>query len=244
MADTIAEMNIYQKLAAIRQIVEVVKKDKKGFNYSYASIEEILVKVTAGMKKYHVSLIPMVLLDEKYVANMENVGVSFMNYTKTKSTKDGKIFEEQVNEYIACFPMLYTWVNNDNPDETIDIVWYVSGSQQDPSQALGSAMTYGLRQFLTQFFQIVTSENDPNNFRSKQQAASALEDKLIAQSIINSFDELVKAYLSENAGKSDAVKKFVQTFIKDGNYFAIESSIIAAKLLNDFKHTFIGESEE
>ena len=40
------EMNLYQKLAKIRKQVEVIRKNKKGFNYSYVSDDEILARVS------------------------------------------------------------------------------------------------------------------------------------------------------------------------------------------------------
>lgn len=36
-----ANMNIYQKLAKIRKQVEVMKRDAKGFNYTYTTEESI-----------------------------------------------------------------------------------------------------------------------------------------------------------------------------------------------------------
>ena len=56
------KLNLIQKLAKIRSISDVAKKDKKGFNYTYTDITEILAKVTAGMKKYNVSLLLDILI--------------------------------------------------------------------------------------------------------------------------------------------------------------------------------------
>ena len=50
----IEQMSIYQKLAGIRKMVEVIRKNKSGYNYKYVSEDEILARVTAGMDKYHV----------------------------------------------------------------------------------------------------------------------------------------------------------------------------------------------
>lgn len=51
-------LNIYQKLAKIRKPVEVIKKNRKGYGYTYVDEEEILSKITGLMGKYGVSLIP------------------------------------------------------------------------------------------------------------------------------------------------------------------------------------------
>ena len=54
------QLNLHQKLAKIRSIADVAVRDKKGFNYSYADIAQILTSVKSGMKKYEISLIPLI----------------------------------------------------------------------------------------------------------------------------------------------------------------------------------------
>ena len=54
-------LNLQQKLSKIRKMTEVIQKNRKGFNYKYTSIDEILARVTAGMNKYNVSLIPSIV---------------------------------------------------------------------------------------------------------------------------------------------------------------------------------------
>ena len=45
-------LNLFQKLAKIRAISDAAQKNKRGYNYTYTDITEILANVTAGMKKY------------------------------------------------------------------------------------------------------------------------------------------------------------------------------------------------
>ena len=100
---------------------------------------------------------------------------------------------------MAQAAVTYVWVNNDNPKETLEVPWYVVGSQQDPAQALGSGLTYGLRQFLTQFFQIATlDDEDPDSWRSKQQSAEETEDRLVAEKIVEQIHELVTKHLESH----------------------------------------------
>ena len=61
---------------------------------------------------------------------------------------------------------------------------------------------------------------------------------MIAEQIIQSFDETLKEYLSVHKDKTDDVKKFVSKYAKGGNYFAITESALAGKLLAEFKETF------
>ena len=52
MSENTNTMNLNKKLFELRKYVDVVKKSKKGYGYTYASIVEILAKLKAGMDKY------------------------------------------------------------------------------------------------------------------------------------------------------------------------------------------------
>lgn len=225
------EMNLYQKLAKIRKQVEVIRKNKKGFNYSYVSDDEILARVSVFLDKYGISLIPNV--------SMGTLKVEPYTYKKTKVSKQGEIYEETVNEVLVSADMTWTWVNNNKPEERINVDWVLVGQQADASQALGSALTYTNRYFLLKFFNIATPDNDPDNFRGKQREAEAAEDRAIADKIINTFDEELKEFLESHKGKTEDAKNLVAKYVKDGNYFKIKESAIAAKLLDDFEKTFL-----
>lgn len=223
-------LNIYQKLAKIRKQVEVIQRNKKGYGYTYVSEDEILAKISGFMDKYALSLIPSVVHNSSIVSPYST--------KKTKSTNKGEIYEENVNEVLVSADMVFTWVNNENPEERVDVPWILVGHQSDGSQSFGSGLSYAMRYFLLKFFNIATPDDDPDKWRSKQRAAGAAEDKMIAEEIISSFDTLVKDYLASNPEKAEEVKKFVAKYVKGGNYFAITESVLASKLIADFKETF------
>lgn len=223
-------LNIYQKLAKIRKQVEVIQRNKKGYGYTYVSEDEILAKISGFMDKYALSLIPSVIHNSSIVSPYST--------KKTKSTNKGEIYEENVNEVLVSADMVFTWVNNENPEERVDVPWILVGHQSDGSQSFGSGLSYAMRYFLLKFFNIATPDDDPDKWRSKQRAAGAAEDKMIAEEIISGFDALVKDYLASNPDKAEEVKKFVVKYVKGGNYFAITESVLASKLLADFKETF------
>ena len=223
-------LNIYQKLAKIRKQVEVIQRNKKGYGYTYVSEDEILAKISGFMDKYNLSLIPSVIHSSAVVAPYHT--------KKTKSTNKGEIYEENVNEVLVSADMVFTWVNNENPDERVDVPWILVGHQSAGSQSFGSGLSYAMRYFLLKFFNIATPDDDPDKWRSKQKAAGAAEDKMIAEEIIASFDTMVKEFLASNQDKTEEVKKFVAKYVKGGNYFAITESVLASKLLADFKETF------
>lgn len=223
-------LNIYQKLAKIRKQVEVIQRNKKGYGYTYVSEDEILAKISGLMDKYSLSLIPSVI--------HSSAVVSPYSTKKTKSTHKGDIYEENVNEVLVSADMVFTWVNNENPEERIDVPWILVGHQSDGSQSFGSGLSYAMRYFLLKFFNIATPDDDPDKWRSKQKAASAAEDKMVAEEIIANFDTMVKEFLVSNQDKTEDVKKFVTKYAKGGNYFAITESVLASKLFSDFKETF------
>lgn len=225
------KLNLIQKLAKIRAISDVAQKNKKGYNYSYADITGILANVTAGMKKYGVSLIPCIVPGTSEIS--QNVVVN------TKFDKTGKAYYQTTTEMLYKADMVFRWINDEDSNDCIEVPWFVTGSQSDPSQAMGGGLTYTTRYFLTSFFQIAQPETDVDAYRSKQKEAEASEDKAIAEQIIAEFDKIVKQYLADNPTKSDEVKKFINKYAKNANYFVIKEPELASKLLSDFKANYI-----
>lgn len=225
------QMNLVQKLAKIRAISDVVSKEKRGYNYTYADITTILAKITAGMKKYGVSLIPQIVPGTSHVE--QNV------VTNTKFDKTGKAYDNTTTEMLVTADMVFRWINDENPDEFIEVPWFVTGSQSDPSQAFGSGLTYCTRYFLCNYFQIAQSDSDVDAYRSKQKEAEESEDKAIAEEIIAQFDEKLKTFLADNPDKADEVKKFISKYAKNANYFAIKVPSLASKLLGEFQNKYM-----
>lgn len=233
MTDT--KLNLIQKLAKIRAISDVVSKEKRGYNYRYADITTILANITAGMKKYGVSLIPSIIPGTSEV--IQNVVVN------TKFDKTGEAYDNTVTEMLVKADMVFKWVNDEDPNDTIEVPWFVTGSQTDPSQALGSGLTYCTRYFLCNYFQIAQPDSDVDTYRSKQKAAEASEDKAIAEGIIEQFDIILKQFLADNPAKTDDVKKFISKFAKNANYLTIKEPALASKLLEDFQNTYLKKGE-
>lgn len=228
-------LNIYQKLAKIRKQVEVMKRDTKAYGYNYTREESILAKITVFMEKYNISLVPGIVPGTTRIEPYA--------YQKTKTTKSGEIYQENVNEVLVYADTLWTWVNNDDPQETIVVPWAMVGQQSDASQSFGSGLTYSSRYFLLKYFNISTSNDDPDKFRSKQREAEAEEDRLISQEIAQSIDAHIKEYLGRHADQRDAVIQVVTKYVKSGDYFAIKESALAAKLLQEIQKTFKNEEE-
>jgi len=221
------KLNIYQKLAKIRKSVEVVQKNKAGYGYKYVTDDELLAKITGAMDKYGVSLIPSIVPGT----------FSVTPYTYVKNKKG---VEETINELLVKADMNFLWINNDDPENKVLVEWALVGHQSDASQSFGSALTYSYRYFLLKYFGVATPEDDPDNWRTKQKAAEAEEDRLIAQQIIATLDETVRNFLSDNKDKSAEVKELMTKYVKGtGDYTKIKESALASKLLDEFNSKFI-----
>lgn len=231
MAEKDANLNLMQKLAKIRSMSDVVEKNKKGFNYKYTDITSILANVTAGMRKYGVSLIPYIV--------PETACVVPNTISKTKFTKTGEQYTDTKTEMLVTADMVFKWVNDEDPSDYIEVPWFLTGSQEDPSQGYGSALTYCTRYFMIEYFQIAQPETDVDEYRSKQKEAESSEERTIAEEIINTFDIKLKEYLADHQDKSQEVQKFVGRYAKNAKYTAIKEPKLAAKLLADFEAEYL-----
>lgn len=223
------QLNIYQKLAKIRDIAEAVAKTRSGYNYKYADLNEILAKVKGGMKRYGVSLIPSIVPNTAIVEQN--------NVVNTKFDKTGKPYDQTTTEMLYKADAVFTWVNDENPDEKVCVPWTVTGAQGDPSQAFGSGMTYCIRYFLSDFFQVALVDN-VDDYRSKQRAAETSEDRAIAEEIIGQIDKLVRKYIAESPNKAKEVQQFLSKYAKNADYFKITDPELAANLLENFTNTY------
>lgn len=234
----VSDMNLYQKLAAIRKNVEVVQTDKSGFGYRYVTDEALFARITGAMTKHHVSLIPSIVPG---TMKLEQYHYDKLKKGKNKGDPD---FLEPQNELLVTAEMTYSWVNDDDPTEFIAVPWVLVGQQADASQAFGSALTYSMRYFILKYFDVATPDDDPDKWRSKQREAEEAEDRAVTAGIISEFDSSLKTWLADNADRRDEILTFIKGFEKTGDYRKITDSKLAAKLLADFKTKYIEKTEE
>lgn len=230
-------MNLIQKLAKIRKIVDVVTKSKQGHNYTYADITEILAKVKTGMEKFGISLIPEITPGSS--------SVSQLTIVNTKLDKAGTPYDRTTTEMLYNADMSFRWVNDEDPEDYLYIPWHIVGQQSDPSQAFGSGLTYCTRYFLTEYFQIPqVSASDVDEFRSKQKEAEAAEETEIAVKIIKNLDTEINMYLSDHPDDRDKIVVLVKKYVRNGDYFKIKDPRLAGKLMSEFMSTFKPEAAE
>lgn len=217
-------MNLYEKLAKIRKPVEVMRKDKSGYGYNYVSDAEILAKITGLMDKYGVSLIPSV--------SPATIRVDPYSYTDVKFDKAGKELRKTTNEVLVSADLVFRWVNNEDPTECIEVPWAMAGQQSDASQAFGSGMTYCRRYFLLHFFNVSTTEDDPDAWRSKQKATEV-------EQLLHQVGQSIAIHLERVPADRDKVAEIVKKYAKDkakqptANYKLITDPDAAQRLLDE-----------
>ena len=231
------ELNIYQRLAKIRENIGVLRKDKSGYGYKYVAPETVLANITGMMNDLHLSLVPHIIAG--------TTDVMPYHYMKTKASKDGKAtWEEHVNEVIIKSDMEFQWVCEDKPEERVIVPWTLVGQQSDASQAFGSALTYCTRYFLMEYFNVATTEDDPDNWRSKQKEAAEREARMIAAKINEETLSIINVQLEKDASKRTETQDIVKRYAKDKtgkaspNPNLITDPEIAARLRDDIKAFF------
>ena len=239
------KMTLVQKLSKIREMVEVLLKNKKSFTGYYVPEDEILARIAAGEKKYGVFLsvriVPGTLITTP------------VSYTKTKKDKAGNLTNEEVNEVRVQADTVYTWINCDDIEDTMEVPWAIVGQQGDTSQAFGSALTYANRYFMLKFFQVATTNDDPDNWREKKDEAEQEADMAIVRKIITKIDAHVRGYLSANKNAADArkaVSATIKKYVSDGDKPSADYASYltdlddANKLLADLQANFPYQAKE
>lgn len=229
--EDVKQMNVYEKLLKIADMAGVLQKNKSGYNYKYVTEDEIQAKITAGMKKYHVMLLPSIRPDTLKVFPHQ--------YVKF----DKKLKQDvNVNEVIVSCEVEYTWTNADKPEETIKCGWAYVGQMEDASQALGAGMTYGNRYYLMKALQMATTEDDPDNYRSKQKQAENFEEeqrvkeeKKALEQAIALVSELGKTLIQNGTPKEKIVEIVAELNNGNGNPNSIKTMEVAQAVEEKFK---------
>jgi hypothetical protein len=95
-----------------------------------------------------------------------------------------------------------------------------SSEQADPSQAQGGGFTYAQRQFLTQYFQIATPDDDPDYYRSQKEEAEVEANMAVTKQIVTKIDAHVHSFLDANDNSDTARKaltELVKKYVRNGN---------------------------
>ena len=138
-------MNLYEKLVEIRKEVINFSKDTEGYGYKYVSGSQAIAKIRDKMDELGIILVP----------GVGDTITSTYDYINSKG--------KECTDHIVSGDMSYTWINAEEPSETLTVPWKLYGAQDDISKAFGSGLTYSERYFILKFFQAPTDDADLDN---------------------------------------------------------------------------------
>jgi len=151
-----SELNIHQRLLEVRKSVKVLSKDAKNTHqkFDYVSSSNVLSNLKAEMDKQGLLLVPSVESSE----------------VRSHETKQGG------NWFFTILNLVYTWVNVDDPKDTVVCKWL--GCGLDSSElGVGKGLTYGEKYFLLKFFNIPTDGDDPDSGNGKKETTKKTSTK-------------------------------------------------------------------
>lgn len=125
------------------------KKDKKAFKGSYTKGSTLLGAINPILNDHKVSL-------ELHVTNQK--------LTTLQTQKWDKEAEKLLPAFKFLVELDLLYVFKDALGNKNEIKWSGSGFADDPAQAMGMALTYSERYFLTKQFQIPTDDLDPDQY--------------------------------------------------------------------------------
>jgi len=189
------ELNIYQKLVEVRKSIDGFKKDATGYGYKYVSGTQVLTSIKTKMDELGIILEPHLI---------------------------HPVVEKSDRGYLADAEMKMVWVNADKPEDKIEIDWYMTGEQKDPSQAFGSGLTYSERYFLLKFFSVPTDEDDPDNPKTKSEKNGTSEkpeteiDEELNELLDLAFtsEKTKEAFLKSFEGNNEKLKEVLNKRLK------------------------------
>ena len=194
------EKNIHQRINEAKHSMEGFIKDSKGYQYNYVSGSQVLHKLNPELYKHGIN-ITFKTSDAKYEA--VNVVVK----------------EKEKTEYIVSLNVHYTITNTDRIEEKIESTIFAIGQQDDPSKALGTALTYSERYFLMKFFGLPTDEDDADA-RQKREVYAA---KAKPEHIKDLQDKIKQAV---EIGGDDASEQKVMQWLRISDYDAVTEAQI------------------
>lgn len=152
-------MNIYKKLLEVKKKIPYLKKDKKGFNYSYVTPTQVFATINPILNEAGLLLITAVIGSRSQRIEIET----------SKGIK---------KEWLYDLDILFTWVDCETA-EKLEIPFKASGCNGE-EKGFGSALTYAERYFILKQFNIPTDDDDPDAFQNKYMS---IDDKKNADDI-------------------------------------------------------------
>ncbi len=185
-------LSLQQKMCRIRKKIPVLAKKRHSddVNYEFTKIDDIYETMTPAMNKY---------------------GVNFQVVEEKPMKRDAEgnpVFLQKIDglwHYEA--QLLVEWVDADNPDDTETAQILLIGTHEVPEKARGTALTYGLKYYFLNRFNINQGGNaedsDNNQFQTapeKTDGKGNANGKEKQDGGANAASQSVKASAASNRG--------------------------------------------
>jgi hypothetical protein len=169
-------MSIYKKLLEVKKKVPYLKKDKKSFQYSYATPSLVLGVFNPLLNDVGLILKTEVLemTSERVLSKTKEDKAKFKPYKPQSKDNQGNItdtgqkeekFFIDVYETLYSLKLKFTWIDTET-EEKDENYFYSSGINGD-EKGVGSALTYAERYFFLKYFNVPTDDDDPDSFQEK-----------------------------------------------------------------------------
>lgn len=169
-------MSIYKKLLEVKKKVPYLQKDKKSFQYSYATPSLVLGVFNPLLNEEGIILKTEVLemTSERVLVKTKEDKARFKSYKAQVKDNQGNIsdigqkeekFFIDVYETLYSLKMRFTWVDTETGEKDENL-FFASGLNGD-EKGVGSALTYAERYFFLKYFNVPTDSDDPDSFQEK-----------------------------------------------------------------------------
>lgn len=148
-------LTIYQKLLEVRKIVPYLQKEAQGHQYQYVGSSQVLSAVRQQLDRLGLLL------------TVKIIGHNVSSETVENKDKNGNL--KRTTTYFTELDLEYTWINADNPSETLSLPFYGQGVDIAGEKGVGKALTYAEKYFLLKQFNIATDKDDPDAFQEKSE---------------------------------------------------------------------------
>ena len=165
-----SKLNVYQKLAYVRQKAPYIQKSKRGQQYSYVGSSDVLSALNTVINQVGLILKPEIVAHQ-------------VRESQDEVWKEDKVKKEPVAKkrttYFTELELMMTWINIHNPSEIVACSWYSQGVDIEGEKGVGKALTYAEKYFLLKFFNIATDDDDPDKYQKEQLKNTAITERQI-----------------------------------------------------------------
>lgn len=172
------KLNIYQKLLEVRKAVPYLQKSSEGHQYKYTGSSQVLSSVRQKLDEMGLLLTVKVIGHNVLSETVENTD-KYNNLKKTTT-------------YFTELDLEFTWINTENPSETVVIPFYGQGVDIAGEKGVGKALTYAEKYFILKQFNIATDKDDPDSFQKKNEQGQEQPSNGASDKQLNFINNLIK----------------------------------------------------